>query len=708
MKFVIRFTALLSLLALGACGGGSKDAAPPGGGNNGPPPPVVTAPTITAQPVAQTVTEPAAATISVTASGTAPFTYQWRSSTDGTSWTNIAGATAASYDTGATSVGMSGRYYSVVVTNSAGSATSANAQLTVTAAPPTGGGGGGPSGEFPHAANPAAVAVTRADSAVAGFDVVSSGSASVQVPGGAADVTVAEGITVTFGVPGDAFLEDQTLVVTPVTLAGTGSDPLPFQSVAGAFDLGSADTTAPELQLRNGVVITFTFTPAALDALGGQPVIFAARTDGTQLHLMPVFRNPDGTWATTALTTSVAHLGIFGIATLTAEQSTALGAAWPAYDDFQLEAAVAPASYGLRAARLAAPAFSKARVVSASDDPDDWAAQMQARADAYYNDVVVPALDAARAPDADVALFRDATQKALAWERMRQLLDLQDERDSGVMQQLRDLASRGLDEALQDCAANRSGAATAQALGMLRQLVLLGGEPSATAQSVLETCGQPRYDLSIDWQQIFTEDTTLSTDFETTAFTKRYQDSTTTAGKLHVAPDGAPELSEVTFDRTLNAETTCTDTSRAWHCVDTKETISAHDMAPEVTACGQGYYAGYTVVRWNADARGDITGPQLALWFQNSFGCAPSSFIVTTRQATDTVEYPRQDRTTTATIGSSDSVNMMPWAGGARLGTATRIVRSSSPATGENVQPGSIRRWSTRLTITVTEVLPSN
>ena len=71
MKFVIRFTALLTLLALGACGGGSKDVAPPGGGDNGPPPPVVTAPTITAQPVPQSVTEPAAATISVTASGTA-------------------------------------------------------------------------------------------------------------------------------------------------------------------------------------------------------------------------------------------------------------------------------------------------------------------------------------------------------------------------------------------------------------------------------------------------------------------------------------------------------------------------------------------------------------------------------------------------------------------------------------------------------------
>ncbi|HEX2584871.1 MAG TPA: hypothetical protein VHL14_07055, partial [Steroidobacteraceae bacterium] len=83
------------------------------------------------QPLAQSVIAPTAAVFSVTASGTAPLSYQWRSSTNGTDWTDISGATAASYNTGATSIGMNGRYYSVVVSNSVGPIISASVQLTV-------------------------------------------------------------------------------------------------------------------------------------------------------------------------------------------------------------------------------------------------------------------------------------------------------------------------------------------------------------------------------------------------------------------------------------------------------------------------------------------------------------------------------------------------------------------------------------------------
>ena len=86
-------------------------------------------PAITTQPAAQTVTEGESATFSVTASGTAPFTYQWKKN-----GTDIEGVTTSSHTTDATAIGDSGAVFTVVVTNSVGSVTSSGAALTVNAA----------------------------------------------------------------------------------------------------------------------------------------------------------------------------------------------------------------------------------------------------------------------------------------------------------------------------------------------------------------------------------------------------------------------------------------------------------------------------------------------------------------------------------------------------------------------------------------------
>jgi len=96
---------------------------------------VAVAPSITTQPVNQTVTAGQTATFSVLASGTAPLSYQWRKN-----GTNITGATSSSYTTAATTTADSGSTFSVVVNNSAGSATSNSATLTVNSAPPPSGG----------------------------------------------------------------------------------------------------------------------------------------------------------------------------------------------------------------------------------------------------------------------------------------------------------------------------------------------------------------------------------------------------------------------------------------------------------------------------------------------------------------------------------------------------------------------------------------
>lgn len=99
-------------------------------------------PTINTQPANQSVTSPATATFSVSATASAgSLTYQWqRQPAAGGGFTNISGAVAASYTTGATTVSgggaSSGDQYRVVVTDSNGSTTSGGASLTVAAAAP--------------------------------------------------------------------------------------------------------------------------------------------------------------------------------------------------------------------------------------------------------------------------------------------------------------------------------------------------------------------------------------------------------------------------------------------------------------------------------------------------------------------------------------------------------------------------------------------
>ena len=86
----------------------------------------VVAPTITTHPTGQTVTAGANVNFSVAASGTAPLSYQWRLNGG-----NIVGATAATLTLNSVTVGQSGSSYSCVVSNSAGTATSTAATLTV-------------------------------------------------------------------------------------------------------------------------------------------------------------------------------------------------------------------------------------------------------------------------------------------------------------------------------------------------------------------------------------------------------------------------------------------------------------------------------------------------------------------------------------------------------------------------------------------------
>ena len=85
------------------------------------------APTIATHPASRTVPAGGSATFSVSASGTAPLTYQWQRN-----GANIAGATSVNYTLSPVTTADNGATFRCVVTNAFGSVTSNSATLTVT------------------------------------------------------------------------------------------------------------------------------------------------------------------------------------------------------------------------------------------------------------------------------------------------------------------------------------------------------------------------------------------------------------------------------------------------------------------------------------------------------------------------------------------------------------------------------------------------
>jgi hypothetical protein len=86
-------------------------------------------PAITAQPQDQMVSQGASAIFTVSATGTAPLSYQWQFNS-----TDISGATGSSYTRSPAETNDAG-LYSVLITNVAGGVTSSNATLTVNVPP---------------------------------------------------------------------------------------------------------------------------------------------------------------------------------------------------------------------------------------------------------------------------------------------------------------------------------------------------------------------------------------------------------------------------------------------------------------------------------------------------------------------------------------------------------------------------------------------
>src|ERR1700740_1282405 len=108
----------LPVLILLGCAGG--------GGQARPDPLPSTSPSITSQPTNQVIKVGQSAPFAVGATGTAPLAYQWQRN-----GANVSGAISASYTTPPARASDDGERFSVVVTNSIGSTTSASAILTV-------------------------------------------------------------------------------------------------------------------------------------------------------------------------------------------------------------------------------------------------------------------------------------------------------------------------------------------------------------------------------------------------------------------------------------------------------------------------------------------------------------------------------------------------------------------------------------------------
>jgi hypothetical protein len=112
----IVLVALLGLAIMEGCGGQSSNAAPA--------PPLAVAPVIVTQPSNVTVTVPQPASFSVVATGTAPLHYQWKLNA------TLVGTDSATFSLASTSA-PDGGWYSVIVSNAAGSVESNSALLIV-------------------------------------------------------------------------------------------------------------------------------------------------------------------------------------------------------------------------------------------------------------------------------------------------------------------------------------------------------------------------------------------------------------------------------------------------------------------------------------------------------------------------------------------------------------------------------------------------
>jgi hypothetical protein len=235
-------------------------------------------PTIATQPASQSVLAGQTATFAVSASGTAPMTYQWKKN-----GTAIGGATSASYTTAATTNSDNGTSFTVTIANAAGNVTSNAATLAVTATPVAPSIAAQPSSRTVTAGQAATFAVTATGTATLTYQWMRNGAAI----GGATSATY----------------------TTPAT---TTSDNGASFTVTIANAAGNATSNAATLTVTAASVApSITAQPSPQTVTAGQAATFAVTATGTATLTYQWMRNgaaiggaTSATYTTPATTTS--------------------------------------------------------------------------------------------------------------------------------------------------------------------------------------------------------------------------------------------------------------------------------------------------------------------------------------------------------------------------------------------------------------------
>jgi hypothetical protein len=219
-----------------------------------------TGPAILTSPSSRTITPGSAHTFSVVASGSQTLTYQWRKN-----GIEINGATSSTYSISSTSVSDSGSY-TVVVTNSAGSATSNPATLTVIAlanAPAI-------------TLQPSSVSVTSG--ARASFSVVASGTATLAYQWRRNGSAISGATSSTYSIGSTSVSDSGSYTVVVTNSAGSATSNSATLAVA-------ASATAPTITLQPSSISVTTGAGASFEvvASGTAPLTYQWKKDGTSI-----------------------------------------------------------------------------------------------------------------------------------------------------------------------------------------------------------------------------------------------------------------------------------------------------------------------------------------------------------------------------------------------------------------------------------------
>ena len=259
--------------------------------------------TITTQPISQTVAVGQTATFSVTASGTAPLSYQWRKN-----GTAISGATSATYTTPVTTTSDDGSQFTAVVSNAAGNATSNAATLTVTAAavPPS------------IATQPASQTVTVGQTTT--FSVTASGTAPLSYQWRKNGTAISGATSVTYTTPVTATSDNGSQFTAVVSnAAGNATSNAATLTVTAAAVPPSIATQPASQTVTVGQTTTFSVT-----ASGTAPLSYQWRKNGTAIsgatsaiYTTPVTATSDDGSQFTAVVSNAAGNATSNAATLT-------------------------------------------------------------------------------------------------------------------------------------------------------------------------------------------------------------------------------------------------------------------------------------------------------------------------------------------------------------------------------------------------------